>query len=425
MRRHWDLGEYFWGIPLIYVASSIALAVVLPRWEARFFPELALPVSINSTIAILSSIASGMMALTGIVFSLAFVMVQFNATAYSPRLVLWMARDPYLFHSIGIFSATFIYAIGALVWVDRENSGHVPFLTSWFAILLVIGSVVMLAMLVQRLASLKITSVLRFVGRTGRRVVAETYPLLTAADAAATTFTSDNGRSHLPAIQQTLTHRGAPKVIASFDFESLARIATTHECVIEIVEAVGETTIEGTPLLHVRGGSGQIREAALRNAIHLGAERTFEQDPKYAFRLLVDIAIKALSPAINDPTTAVQALDHIEDLLCCVGRRRIDAGCVRDALGIARVYFPTSAWPDYVSLALDEIRFYGAESIQVVRRLRALLRDVIPQVPPDRRAALRVYLGRIDEAVPRSFQEVGDRRVALVEDRQGLGLTRH
>jgi uncharacterized membrane protein len=91
---------------------------------------------------ILSTIASGMMALTAIVFSVAFVMVQFSATAYSPRLVMWLARSPVINHSIGIFTATFLYAIGALAWIDRDGSGRVPPIATWFAILLLFASVV-------------------------------------------------------------------------------------------------------------------------------------------------------------------------------------------------------------------------------------------------------------------------------------------
>ena len=100
-------------------------------------------------------------------------------------------------------------------------------------------------------------------------------------------------------------------------------------------------------------------EQALLRAVQVGRERTFEQDPKYPMRLLVDIAIKALSPAINDPTTAVQAIDQIEDLLRRLGGE-LDAGGVADAQGVLRLVFPTPTWEDYLALAFDEIRQYGA-----------------------------------------------------------------
>ena len=95
----------------------------------------------------------------------------------------------------------------------------------------------------------------------------------------------------------------------------------------------------------------------------MGEERTFEQDPKYAIRLLVDIAIKALSPAINDPTTAVQALDQIEDLLLRLGRRRLEIGEFRDRDGQLRLVVPSPTWEDFLRLAFDEIRYCGARSV--------------------------------------------------------------
>ena len=158
--------------------------------------------------------------------------------------------------------------------------------------------------------------------------------------------------------------------------------------------------------------------------MELGPERTFEQDPKYAIRILVDVAIKALSPAINDPTTAVQALDQIEDLLLRLGRCDLDVGRMRDAAGHLRLDMPVPSWDDLVGLALDEIRFCGATSVQVMRRIRALLQDLRAQVLPDRLAALEYFLLRVDKGIRRDFADADDQRDALEIDRQGLGMAR-
>ena len=423
LQRH-AFGESFWWIPMGYALIALAFGMSFPRLEARFLPGLFSPMNANSATAIFSSVASGMMALTGIVFSLAFVMMQFNATAYSPRLVLWLSRDPFVFHAIGVFTATFIYALAALAWVDRNHSGTVPLLTTWCVVLLVIASVMVLARLVQRLSLLKISSVLAYVGKTGRQVILEMYPLLSAEPAAGAAEPGLPATLTLATIRQTLCHRGAPKVIGAFDLPALVRLAERADAMIEVTESVGEPLMDGAPLLHVRGGRAPIRESSLREAVFLGPERTFEQDPKYAIRLLVDIAIKALSPAINDPTTAVQSLDYIEDLLRCLGQRRLQAGRLYDAAGALRVTFPCPRWQDFVTLALEEIRYYGSSSVQVVRRMRALLCDVIPDLPPERQVALRVYLDRVDTGVNRGFALLDDRRSASIEDRQGLGMAR-
>jgi uncharacterized membrane protein len=103
-------------------------------------------------------------------------------------------------------------------------------------------------------------------------------------------------------------------------------------------------------------------------------ERTLEQDPAFAVRIMVDVAIRALSPAINDPTTAVQVLNHLHDLLRLVGSTRFHGRLViADASGATRVVMPGRTWEDYLTLAVTEIREYGIRSIQVMRRLRAML----------------------------------------------------
>ena len=153
--------------------------------------------------------------------------------------------------------------------------------------------------------------------------------------------------------------------------------------------------------------------------------RTFEQDPKYPIRLLVDIAIRALSPAINDPTTAVQALDQIEDLLRRLGRRELDAGRAFDASGQVRLIFPVPTWQDYLELSFDEIRHFGAKSVQVIRRLRAALVGLADAVTvEERRAAILRYLDHLNLGVGRSEFDDLDQAAALQEDRQGLGLSR-
>src|SRR4051794_8530631 len=118
-----------WFIPFSYASVAVLLGLTLPRMEASWFPRSSAGITTTSAVAIYSAVAGGMITLTGIVFSLVFVMVQFSATAYSPRLVLWMSRDPLVSHALGVFTATFLYAIAALAWLDRQNSARVPFIS--------------------------------------------------------------------------------------------------------------------------------------------------------------------------------------------------------------------------------------------------------------------------------------------------------
>ena len=408
-----------WGIPALYAGAALVAGLTFQRLESRIFPDLVAPASVSAAISFYSAIASGMITLTGIVFSFTFVMVQFSATAYSPRLVQWIARDPVISHSLGIFTATFLYSIAALIQVDRSGSGKVPFVSGWVVVGLLLASTGMFIALIRRISSLRVDRMLVFTGNKGREVIAASYPSLKPVTSPSV---SDPVRA-LPRTQ-TLIHHGEPCSIQALDIAGMVDLARASGGVIEMVAAVGDTVGEMTPLLHVRGARQPIDERKLRDGIKLGVERTFEQDPKYAIRLLVDIAIKALSPAINDPTTAVQALDQIEDLLLRLGLRNLEIGASYDSDGELRLLVPVPGWEDLLGLAFDEICFCGASSVQVMRRMNALLSDLIRSLPENRAPALRRWDARLKALIARSFADVEERAEASKADRQGLGVPR-
>ena len=408
-----------WAIPAAYALVAVAAGLVLPRFEAQLFPGWVSGLSTSASLAIFSTVGTGMIALTGIVFSLAFVMVQFSSTAYSPRLVLWVARDPVLWHAVGVFSATFLYAIGAMAWVERYETLGTPLISSWLVIALLVASVGMFIALIEKLSLLQVHRMLAFTADRGRRVIEETYPPIEVPAA-----TPDPEEYQRLPVTLTLVHQGPPRTVQALDLPELLDLASKAGAVVVVATSVGDTLVEGGVILRVHGGTSSIDEGALREALALGGERTFEQDPKYAIRLLVDIAIRALSPAINDPTTAVQALDQIEDLLLRLGRRRLAIGALRDKSGALRIVVPHPAWEDFLICAFDEIRFYGATSVQVMRRMKALAADLIRALPPERHESLRRYQQRLDATIAASFEDAEEKREASVEDRQGLGIPR-
>ena len=412
-----------WLIPLTYTIAAFLCGFTVPRIEYAYIDWYTV-ISPASAQAFLSAVASGMMALTAIVFSVAFVVVQFSAVAYSPRLVLWLARDPLLFHSLGTFIATFVYSLWTLAWVDRGGTGKVPLLSALVVGLLLVLSMFLFTRMVQNLNDLQISNVLHTIGNRGREVIREMFERLDEANNGATSPSRRNGETLGPATQ-TLTYAGEPRVIAEFDLDRLVRIAEQSGAVIVMVQAVGDTVFEGNVLVSVHGARGRIDERELRRCIKLAQERTFEQDPKYPLRLLVDIAIKALSPAVNDPTTAVQALDQIEDLLRRLGQHELDAGHARDAGGELRLIYPMPTWEDYLDLAFDEIRQFGNTSVQVMRRLRSTLVDLAASLASAERAdAVRRCLLHLDVGIERSPLDEEDRATARQQDRQGLGQTR-
>jgi uncharacterized membrane protein len=424
-RRQVSERRVFW-IPLLYAFTALVAGLAVPRLERALFPALTAGVDPGAALAILTGIASGMMGLTAIVFSIAFVMVQFSATAYSPRLVLWLARSAVINHAIGLFTATFVYALAAAAWINRDGSGLIPPITIWFAVSLLLASLVLFVLLVERVGMLQVTRVLAYAGDEGRKVIDRMYREPARAGHRVDTPAPAPSQAHpdgRPVIQ-TLAHHGAPAVIQAVDTAALASMASQAGGVAVMTVAVGDTVLEGMPILHVRGTAAAPVLSRLSDAVALGSDRTFEQDPKFAIRILVDVAIKALSPAINDPTTAVQALDQIEDLLLRLGRCDLDVGRVYDAAGHLRFEMPVPSWDDLLVLALDEIRFCGATSVQVMRRTRALLQDLSDQVLPERLPALEYYRIRVDKGIRRDFPDADDQRDALEQDRQGLGMAR-
>jgi uncharacterized membrane protein len=323
-----------------------------------------------------------------------------------------------LSHALGMFTATFLYALTALAWVDRDNSGRVPLVSLWMVVLLMLGSIIMFISLIHRVGTLQVNRMLIFTGNQGRQIIASLYPPIEVP-----TISGPDEVDQL-SCTQTVLHQGDPQFVQAVDVATLVKLARQSGSLIEIMAAVGDSVLDSTPILRVFGGSQPLSVEDLLNEIELGNERTFEQDPKYAIRLLVDIAIKALSPAINDPTTAVQALDQIEDLLLRLGRRRLEIGVFRDNEAKIRVLVPFPSWDDFLRLAFDEIRYYGANSVQVMRRMKALVSEMMSVLPKERYAALKYWQERLKSTVDKSFRDSQEKLDASVEDRQGLGISR-
>ena len=175
-------------------------------------------------------------------------------------------------------------------------------------------------------------------------------------------------------------------VVVALDRTRIANLAGQYDAVIELVPAIGAHVPGGGTLLNVYGPC-QLPERQLRRGVLLGDERTLDDDPAFAIRMLVDVAIKALSPAVNGPTTAVQSLDRIEDLLRYAAPKDLSVGTVTDSHGAVRFVYPTPTWDDLVELALDEIRAFGAGQYQVARAASGTARCLDRRFPGEQTSA--------------------------------------
>jgi uncharacterized membrane protein len=209
--------------------------------------------------------------------------------------------------------------------------------------------------------------------------------------------------------------------VTTLDRQAVEHYVREHDVVVELVPAIGEHVREGDTLFRVYGAAAP-NLGVLEASVVLSDERNLDDDPAFAFRLLVDVAIKALSPAINDPSTAVQMLDWIDGMLRDAAPRELGGGLYRDESGEVRVVYRTSTWHDLVALAFEEIMWYGRGSMQVCRRLEAILDGLIADVAPHRRPPLEELRARLATSVEESFPLPGTRIVASTPDRLGLGM---
>ncbi len=411
--RHY-IRNSIWLLPVAGMAVGILVVRLLHRlessmaWESKFQPEGAR--------AVLGTLAASIFTLVVFVSSALLVVLQLASAQLSPRIIGIVFRNPVAKLSITAFVFTFTVTIATLARIDAT----VPLLTTELATYSCIASLGLFLYLIDHLGTaLRPSGALHAIVQLGKAVIEHVYPQHL-----------DNTPIHPAEPAPSLPTPGDhPSVITNlrdgmllaFDHPGLVALARTTDCTIELVPQVGDFVAAGDPLFRIAQRGDAVSVPVLRQSVALGQERTVEQDPTFVFRILVDIAAKALSPAINDPTTAVLVLDQIHHLLRTVGKRHLDEGLVHDANGQLRFGYRTPNWEDFVQLAVTEIRLFGGSSIQVARRLRAMLENLIQVLPEQRRPVLRHELSLLHKTAERSFPEAEDRALAGVSDCQGVG----
>jgi len=403
-----------WAAPLAYAAVSIGLGLRGPQLGTLIFGTPASLLSPDSAIALLAAVGTGMMALTGVVFSLIFVALQFGSTAYSPRLADELGSQRILPHALGVFSGTFLYSTFAIRAVDLGGASGITMPAVVMAFVWLAASVLVLILLVPQIQGLTIATVLDRLGTTAMNDIPALLPPLGVGSGPAAV--PPDGEA-----TQVIRHLGTTEYLVAIHEPALVDLAVRSGSFVRIPHAIGDPILQGEPLAEVFGAA--LPERRVRRAILLSRRRRIDFDFMYVLRLLSDIAIRALSPAVNDPTTAVMALDRTQGILLLLGRADLESGTEADDRGVVRLQFSTPTWDDAVVLALAEILQYGSGSPQVQRRLGVLLRDLEAGLPEVRRPALRRISDRRDAALAASFPE-GDRREEATRlDRQGLGHT--
>jgi uncharacterized membrane protein len=410
-----NVGSSLWFVPVMCVLAGVAIffgTITLDRaFDYQAIPQ-ALVGRPTSATAILTTIAVSMVSLATLVLTITMVVVQLAMGQFSPRIVQRILRDKPSQLAIGLFVATFVHAVLTIREVlDRgDGTGQVPGIAVATSYVLVLTSIAALVIYVHHIGqSLRVSAMIELVGDDTRKIIDRRYP--------------DAGPP--PPVEPE-----APRVVAARDSGVVTMIGTQAliaeaqrvDCVLELVPALGAFVPAGAPLFIVHGRPDELDENRLFAALSLKLEPTLDEDPAYGIRLLVDIAERSLSESpFQDPTTAVQAIDRLHDILRQLARRPFSDGRLAGDDGEIRLLIKTMTWNDYVHLAFDEIRMAGAGSPQVSRRLVAALMDLRRVALPGRIEALDEQAGLLRAATVEAMHDEGDVRYALDPDREGLG----
>jgi uncharacterized membrane protein len=401
-----------WFMPSISIVIALVFVRILHRIEVAY--DLHAKFGRDIGIVVLGTIAGSTFTLVVVFTSAILVAVQLASAQLTPRIISLVYRTGIRKFSLSLFVFTFTFSVAAMLRLGET----VPMLTGYVAAYTFLLNLVLFIHFIERMGkSLRPSSALQTVGSIGREVIHSVYPrLLSDHDLART-----EPLEHIEAKAFRTVVNLEDGAVLAFDLKGLMSLAQRSNCIIEMIPAVGDFIAEGDPLFHIHEGGTSIPEKTFRNSVAIGAERTMEQDPMFAFRIIVDIASKALSPAINDPTTAVLAVDQLHHLLRDVGKRYLAEGHEKDSAGTVRLIYRRPYWEDFVQLSLTEIRQYGRDSIQVMRRLRAMLEDLIATLPACREPLLTRELSLLLSSSKRVFPDLADQELAEVGDPQGMG----
>jgi uncharacterized membrane protein len=411
------LRDSLWAIPLAGALLGVALGSADTIIEQSVHVPLDLQYSSTTASAVLAAIVGATAALTGFVVTVTTLVVQMATGTFSARYMRLWYRDRMLKILLAVLVGTLAFAFSLM---RRVETNFVPNIgVSIAGGLIVISLLVFLLFLDRYLHRLRPVAVAALVHEYFRRNFAAEVKRAETLEIFAGSL--DTGGED-PVLTVRSRRAGA---IQAIDGESLVGWAREHDCLAVLAHGIGDFVPLEAVLINVYGTDIRVdRRAAERLAdmVALGDERTIEQDPAFAIRILVDIANRALSAAVNDPTTAVQVLDYLGESLRLIGTTELSVLRAPEAGRPRRgVVVPARSWEDYLALTVTEIREYGSGGVQIMRRLRAMLLELLDEVRAEYTPALREELARLDATVARAFGDSVDFDRANVADTQGIG----
>jgi uncharacterized membrane protein len=421
MRMNWNqryglrnyLKSSLWVVPFIAIPIELVATRIFHGLDAWLGWSL-LDYSAMGARALLEAIVTVTLSFMVFTFGSLLIAIQVASAQMTPRIIATtLLRNDVVKYTVGLFIFTLMFALSAQNKMEKDVHQLVMLATA----LLGIFSFAAFFFLIDYASRLlRPISILAHISSGGLAVIESVYP-----DPSLGPDFAEVESINLGAPDRAIQHRGTSGIILAVNLNLLMADAERTDGVIEFVPQVGDFVAVDEPLFNLYGGAHSLDEKILRASVAFGSERTMDQDPTFAFRIAVDIALKALSPAINDPTTAVLAIDQLHSMLRMVGKRHLRTDALTDQSGKLRVIFRTPNWEDFVHLAFSEIRSCGASNLQIVRRLRAMIENLVQTLPAHRRAALLRELSLLDREIERNFIYPEDLALARIADAQGLG----
>lgn len=394
----------FWFVPLVMLVLATILAVVLLSLDRRYDPGIRSSFSWaysggpEGARSLLSTIAGSMITAASVTFSLASVALSIASQQYGSRVLRNFMRDRITQVLLGIFVSTFIYSVLVVRAIRGSDysGGFVPAIAVTAAIVLSVISLVMLIFFVHHIsASIQASRIVKVVSRDLQNEIPKLYPSHTGE-----ALQDDRAMEEMrmqPRMSVAIVSSG---YLQGIDLDSLLKIATGQKAVIEILLKPGDHHVAGDEVAAV-WGADELSGDALQEivgAFALGGERTPGQDIRFQFQQLTDVVVRALSPGINDPFTAVNGIDELASGISLLAHRpRIAEGRL-DEDGRLRLVVPRPDVSEVLEETVGHIAIYGAKDRFVMMALRRVLKTVEPHLRTEtERSAVRNLRFDLDE----------------------------
>ena len=424
--RREALRTTLWVVPLVLVLAGVGLFAVtyqLDQFAYRHHTTLPSWIRIESPDGarqLLSALAAGVITVLGVVFSVTIVALALASQQFGPRMLRNFMRDGGTQVTLGVFVATVVYLILTLgsIGGGDQSSTFVPQISVTVALLLVLMNVLVLIYFIHHIAvSIQLPGVMSSIAANLAHAIDLQFPQAQTCDPKI--FATGRSPGELTAL---LAAEGA-EVIATdsgylqfISYERLVSIAARHDAVVELLYRPGHFITHGLPLARAWPPSAaDTMLPALTRAHITGPHRTLDQDAVFAIDQLVEIAIRALSPAVNDTFTALTCIDWLADGLCTISERTLPDGVHRDRAGHVRLLEPGPSYPRMVNRAYDKIRQSGAGMPAVTIRLLESLGRVLAYTRDDEQRAI---LHRQSDMILRSGE-------AGIDEPEDLATVRH